>query len=78
MLIGTPRGPDQIVGLIKDLGSPFQANETLISEDIATDQIIDDRFSRQVFIQVSRHQIIIHHWNTTQSGDGDQFVAEIV
>jgi len=76
-LIGTPLGPDQIVGLIKDLGLPFQANETLVGEDIAKDQRIDDRFSRQTLIEVSRHQIIDHR-NATQSGDGDLFVAKVV
>jgi hypothetical protein len=77
ILIGTPRSPNQIVGLIKDLSLPFQANETLISEDITANQVIYDSFSRQTLVQISWNQII-HNWNTAQSGNGDQFVTEVI
>jgi len=40
ILIGTARGPDQIVGLVKDLGLLFQTDETFISKKIATGNLI--------------------------------------
>ena len=40
VLIGTARGPDQIVGLVEDLGLPFQTDETFISEKAATGNLI--------------------------------------
>jgi len=40
VLIGTAWSPDQIVGLVKDLGLPFQTDETFISEKAATGNLI--------------------------------------
>ena len=76
ILIGTAWGPDQVVGLIEDLGLPFQADEAFISEKITTRKLIYDGFCCMALIRVCWNQIIQHR-NASHGADGNQFEAEI-
>jgi hypothetical protein len=44
-------GPGQIIGLVEDLGLPFQAPETIVGQVIAVGEIIDNSFGCQALIQ---------------------------
>jgi len=58
LLIGTPRSPEQISGLIKNLRLPGQTDEALIAKDITADKVLDHRFCCPALIGISRNQVI--------------------
>src|SRR4030042_7122505 len=60
-LIGTARRPNQIVGLVEDLGLPLPSQETLVAKEVTERKVIDHGFCGETFIGVSRYQFI-HDW----------------
>lgn len=57
-LVWAAKESNQVVGLVEDLVLPFQADEAIVGEELAAGKVIDDRFGRQAFTQVGRHQVI--------------------
>jgi hypothetical protein len=76
-LIGTPRCPDEIIGLIEDARLPFQAQKAFVGKDVAESEVVDDRLSSSPRVRVGGDQIV-HNRDAMQGADGDQFVAKIL
>jgi hypothetical protein len=55
MLVGSPKGPDQVVGLIKNLGLPFQADETFIGKNGTERKVLKERLGYQPLIKIGRN-----------------------
>lgn len=77
MLIGSFGCSDQIIGLVKDAGLPLETDETLVCEDVATGQVVNDAFSRQTLICIGWDEVI-HNRNTAQGCNRNQFVAKVI
>jgi hypothetical protein len=57
-LVGTARRPNQVVGLIEDLGLPLVAQEPFVAQDVAEREVVDNRLGRFPLIGVGGNQFI--------------------
>src|SRR5574341_22045 len=77
MLVDPLEGPNPVARLEANVRLPLGTNKPLVTEDIAVGDRVEHGLSRGSFLQMSRDQLI-HHRQSTQGRQGDQFVAEIV
>src|SRR5260370_3024979 len=76
-LVGTFSCPDAVASMLTHLGLPGVANKPLITKDVTIFDPLQDDLCGIALISIGAHQIV-NYGQAIQSGQHDQFVAEVV